>query len=107
MADSAIGVNRGTISLHRIKPLTVVDLLKDNKISKVKIFDTDPCVLRALMGSGMEVKVGIPNEMLASLSSSTVASDLWVRQNVSAYVGRGGVDISSDSFCSLSTLFHC
>ncbi|XP_062088026.1 glucan endo-1,3-beta-glucosidase 5 [Humulus lupulus] len=93
MVESAIGVNWGTISLHRLKPSTVVDLLKDNKISKVKIFDTDPGVLKALMGSGMEVMVGIPNEMLASLSSSTVASDLWVRQNVSAYVGRGGVNI--------------
>ncbi|KAM6585516.1 hypothetical protein CsatB_012518 [Cannabis sativa] len=92
-AESAIGVNWGTISLHRLKPSTVVNLLKDNKISKVKIFDTDHGVLRALMGSGIEVMVGIPNEMLASMSSSTAASDLWVRQNVSAFVGKGGVDI--------------
>lgn len=71
----------------------MVDLLKDNKISKVKIFDTDPVVLRALIGSGIQVMVGVPNEMLASLSSSTAASDLWVRQNVTAYMGKGGVDI--------------
>ncbi|PON90332.1 Glycoside hydrolase [Trema orientale] len=93
VAESAIGVNWGTISLHRLNPSTVVDLLKENKIAKVKIFDTDPGVLRALMGSGIEVMVGIPNEMLAALSSSTTASDLWVRQNVSAYVGKGGANI--------------
>lgn len=80
----------------------MVDLLKDNKISKVKIFDTDPVVLRALIGSGIQVMVGVPNEMLASLSSSTAASDLWVRQNVTAYMGKGGVDIRSVFLVSIS-----
>lgn len=93
MVESAIGVNWGTVSFRRLKPSTVVDLLKDNKIQKVKLFEADPGVLRALMGSGIQVMVGIPNEMLAPLSSSTAASDLWVRQNVSAYMGKGGADI--------------
>lgn len=92
-AESAIGVNWGTISFHKLKPSTVVDLLKVNKISKVKLFEADPDVLEALQGSGIQVMVGIPNEMLATLSSSTVASDLWVRQNVSRYVVKGGADI--------------
>lgn len=92
-AESAIGVNWGTLSFHKLKPSTVVDLLKVNKIPKVKLFEADPDVLEALMGSGIQVMVGIPNEMLAALSSSTVASDLWVRQNVSRYVVNGGVDI--------------
>ena len=45
------------------------------------------------MGSGIQVMVGIPNEMFASLSSSTAVSDLWVRQNISSYLVKGGVDI--------------
>ncbi|KAK4588713.1 hypothetical protein RGQ29_019645 [Quercus rubra] len=45
------------------------------------------------MGSGIQVMVGISNDMLATLSSSTMASDLWVRQNVSRYIVKGGVDI--------------
>jgi len=99
-AESAtgIGVNWGTLSLHRLSPSTVVDLLKDNKIHKVKLFDADPYVLKALTGTGIEVMVGIPNEMLALLSSSTAASDLWVRQNVSTYLVKGGVDIRFVSF---------
>lgn len=93
VVESAIGVNWGTISFHKLKPSTVVDLLKSNRIEKVKLFEADPRVLKALMGTGIQVMVGIPNEMLASLSSSSLASDLWVRQNVSSYVGKGGVDI--------------
>lgn len=92
-AESAIGVNWGTISFHKLNPSTVVDLLKDNKVPKVKLFEADPDVMKALMGSGIQVMVGIPNEMLASLSSSTAASDLWLRQNVSRYMGKAGIDI--------------
>ena len=95
VVESGIGVNWGTISLHKLSPSTVVDLLRDNRIHKVKIFDADPEVLGALMGTGFEVMIGIPNEMLAALSSSTDASDLWVRHNVSTYMVKGGVNIRS------------
>ncbi|KAK6791170.1 hypothetical protein RDI58_010251 [Solanum bulbocastanum] len=91
--ESGIGVNWGTISLHKMSPFTVVNLLKQNKIQKVKLFDADPDVMKGLMGSGLEVMVGIPNDMLAGLSSSTSAADLWVAQNVSRYMVKGGVNI--------------
>lgn len=93
VVESAIGVNWGTISFHKLKPTTVVDLLKSNRIQKVKLFEADPSVLKALMGTGIQVMIGIPNEMLASLSSSLLASDLWVRHNLSSYVVKGGADI--------------
>ncbi|XP_076926057.1 glucan endo-1,3-beta-glucosidase 6-like [Bidens hawaiensis] len=93
LGESAIGVNWGTISNHRLSPETVVDLLNANKIQKVKLFDTDPECLRALMGSGIEVMVGVSNDQLADIGSSAVASDLWVSQNVSRYMVRGGANI--------------
>lgn len=93
VVEAGIGVNWGTVSLHRLPAERVVDLLKDNKIGKVKLFDADPDALKALMGSGIEVMVGIPNDMLALLSSSTSACDSWVSQNVSRYMVKGGVKI--------------
>lgn len=91
--EAAIGVNWGTVSFRKLKPSTVVDLLRDNKIAKVKLFEAEPEVLKALMGSGIQVMVGIPNEMLPLLSSSPAAADLWLRQNVSAYIAKHGADI--------------
>ncbi|KAG6475579.1 hypothetical protein ZIOFF_064807 [Zingiber officinale] len=91
--DSAVGVNWGTVSSHKLPPAVVVDLMKENRIGKVKLFDADPDVLLALRGSGIEVMVGIPNELLAVLASSAAASDLWMSQNVTRYMVKAGVDI--------------
>lgn len=92
--EAAVGVNWGTLSQHRLSPKTVVDLLKLNKISKVKIFDTDPEVLYALRGTQIQVMVGIPNEFLSIISSSSAAADSWVHHNLSSYVSASpSVDI--------------
>ncbi|XP_021724648.1 glucan endo-1,3-beta-glucosidase 5-like [Chenopodium quinoa] len=84
--ESAIGMNWGTLSQHRLPATKVVDLLKQNKISKVKLFDADPEALNALRGTHIQVMVGIPNDFLPILSSSSIAADSWVRHNLSAYV---------------------
>lgn len=76
-----------------LSPTTVVDLLKDNNIKKVKLFDADQGSLKALMGTGIEVIIGIPNDLLEPISSSSAASDLWVAHNVSRYVGKGGINL--------------
>lgn len=93
VVQAGVGVNWGTVSSHRLSPPIVVSLLRQNKIEKVKLFDADPVVLKALMGSGIQVMVGIPNEILGSLASSPLVADAWVRENVSRYAVKRGVDI--------------
>lgn len=95
MVNSAhsIGANWGTQSTHPLPPSTVVKLLKDNGIQKVKLFDAEAPVLNALRGSGIEVMVGIPNDMLATLASSVSAAELWVEKNVSAHISSNSVEI--------------
>ncbi|KAG8375298.1 hypothetical protein BUALT_Bualt10G0085800 [Buddleja alternifolia] len=90
---SSIGANWGTQTTHNLHPTIVVKLLRDNGIQKVKLFDAEARVLSALGGSGIEVMVGIPNEMLATLASSMSAADRWVERNVSAHVSSNNVDI--------------
>ncbi|CAJ2643403.1 glucan endo-1,3-beta-glucosidase 5-like protein [Trifolium pratense] len=90
---SGIGVNWGTQCTHLLSPNTVVKMLKDNGIQKVKLFDADPNILDALKKSGIQVMVGIPNDMLYTLANSLPAAEKWVSKNVSAHVSSGGVDI--------------
>ncbi|KAL9243471.1 hypothetical protein vseg_017355 [Gypsophila vaccaria] len=80
--EAGIGVNWGTLSHHRLSPQTVVDLLRRNRVSKIKLFDADHGIVNALRGSQIELMLGIPNDMLGIISSSASAADLWVRHNL-------------------------
>jgi len=98
-AAQAIGVNWGTQLSHPLPASTVVRLLQDNGFDKVKLFDAEDAILGALKGSGIQVMVGIPNDMLADLAAGGKAAEDWVAKNVSGHV-RDGVDIrSADAAC--------
>ncbi|CBI27737.3 hypothetical protein VitviT2T_016202 [Vitis vinifera] len=88
-----LACNWGTISTHPLPPDITVKLLKDNGFNKVKLFEAQPGVLRALGNSGIQVMLGIPNDFLAPLASSVGFAVKWVSQNVSTYVSKYGVDI--------------
>lgn len=88
-----IGVNWGTQATHPLPPATVVRMLQDNGIQKVKFFDANSSILSALSKSGLQVMVGIPNDMLSSLASNVEAAEDWVAQNLSSHISSSGVDI--------------
>lgn len=90
----AIGVNWGTQLSHQLPASTVVRLLQDNGFDRVKLFDAEDTILDALKGSGIQVMVGIPNDLLADLAAGGKAAENWVAKNVSGHV-RDGVDIRS------------
>ncbi|KAF2296833.1 hypothetical protein GH714_006492 [Hevea brasiliensis] len=90
---SGIGANWGTQATHPLPPDTVVRLLRDNGIQKVKLFDADYDTLRALGKSNIEVMVGIPNDMLLSLATSMKAAEKWVSKNVSTHISTNNVNI--------------
>jgi hypothetical protein len=91
-AAGALGVNWGTMATHQLPPATVVRMLEDNGIRKVKLFDADAGPMDALAGTSVEVMVAIPNNMLDMMTDYGTARD-WVRQNVSRYNFDGGVNI--------------
>lgn len=92
-AVEGLGVNWGTMALHPLSPDIVVQMLKDNGIKKVKLFDADGDTLRALANTDIEVMVAIPNNMLQHLSDSYKAAEKWVDKNVTRYNFSGGVNI--------------
>ncbi|MCO5571338.1 hypothetical protein L7F22_025076 [Adiantum nelumboides] len=90
---SALGFNWGFISSHPVPPRIVVQMLKANNISKVKLFDANPAALSALAGSGIEVMIGIQNELLHDIASSSAAADSWVSTNLTSFLGKRGANI--------------
>uniref|UniRef100_A0A7N0T5V5 glucan endo-1,3-beta-D-glucosidase n=1 Tax=Kalanchoe fedtschenkoi TaxID=63787 RepID=A0A7N0T5V5_KALFE len=87
-----LGVNWGTMATHKLPPNTVVQMLKDNGIQKVKLFDADESTMSALAGSGIQVMLAIPNDQLDAMNSYDRAKK-WVKKNVTTYNFQGGVDI--------------
>ena len=79
-----VGVNWGSQLSHPLLPESVVKMLKANGIARVKMFDADPWPVGALVDSGIEVMLGIPNDMLETMNSYGNAED-WVKENVTAY----------------------
>ncbi|KAL5210660.1 hypothetical protein ABZP36_006283 [Zizania latifolia] len=91
----ALAANWGTRALHPLPGDVTVRLLRDNGFDKAKLFEADPAALRALGHTGIQVMVGLPNELLASVAGSVGAAEQWVLQNVSSYISKYGVDIRS------------
>lgn len=87
-----LGVNWGTMATHKLPPDTVVQLLKDNGIQKVKLFDAEQSTMSALAGTSIEVMVAIPNDQLQVMANYAHAKE-WVRRNVTRYNFNGGVNI--------------
>jgi hypothetical protein len=85
----AIGANWGTQTSHPLPPDTVVRMLKDNGFQKVKLFDAEEGTMNALKKSGLEVMVGIPNDMLLTMANSMKSAEKWVDTNVSSYFNDG------------------
>ncbi|KAK8569876.1 hypothetical protein V6N13_002588 [Hibiscus sabdariffa] len=81
----SIGVNYGRVA-NNLPPATkVVELLKSQRLDRVKVYDTDPAVLHALSGSGIKVTVDLPNQQLFAAAKSTSFAKTWVERNVAAY----------------------
>ncbi|KAG8481519.1 hypothetical protein CXB51_026352 [Gossypium anomalum] len=87
-----LGVNWGVIASHPLDPKIVVNILKDNGIKKVKLFHAQHDILTALSGTNIEVMVGIPNHSLESLSEKYSVAQAWVKANITAYMGKKGVN---------------
>ncbi|CAK9143744.1 unnamed protein product [Ilex paraguariensis] len=67
-------------------------MLKDNKINKVKLFDSDNWTVKYFAGTGMEVMLGIPNSQLNRFSDDYDNAKDW-KDNVTKHLHDGGVNI--------------
>jgi GTP cyclohydrolase II len=73
----------------------VVKMLQDNQITRVKLFDANPDVIKSMAGTNIEVMVAASNDELSSLATDSAAAAAWVRDNVTQYLAsnNNGVNI--------------
>ncbi|KAK9089759.1 hypothetical protein Scep_028841 [Stephania cephalantha] len=84
-AEGWIGVNYGRVANDLPSAVKVVQLLKTQGINRVKLYDTDPSVLKALANSNIKVTVALPNELLSSVAKKPQFASTWVSKNILPY----------------------
>ncbi|KAI3703008.1 hypothetical protein L6452_28762 [Arctium lappa] len=84
-AAGIIGVNYGRIADNLPDPTKVVQLLKSNGINRIKLYDTDSTVLKALAGSNIAVTVALPNNLLSAAAANQSFTDNWIQSNILPY----------------------
>ncbi|KAL6839467.1 hypothetical protein ACP4OV_030737 [Aristida adscensionis] len=82
------GINYGRIANNIPSPDKVVALLRASKIRNVKIYDADHSVLDAFRGSGLNLVIAIPNELLKDMAANESRSIDWLNQNVQPYIAQ-------------------
>ncbi|TXG53778.1 hypothetical protein EZV62_019034 [Acer yangbiense] len=80
---ASLGVNYGQIADNLPPPENVVPLVQSISATKVKIFDVNPQVIRAFANTGIELTVGLGNELLSDMQNPDNAL-MWVTVNIQA-----------------------
>lgn len=81
---TCLGINYGQVANNLPPPDKVLDLLSSLKISKSRIYDTNPQVLTAFANSNIELIVTVENQMLAVLMDPQQALQ-WVSTHIKPY----------------------
>ncbi|KAK6123080.1 hypothetical protein DH2020_043183 [Rehmannia glutinosa] len=82
-----VGVCYGRIATNLPPPSAVINLLKSNGISRVRVFNPDPDALAPFYGTKIELMIGVPNEILPMLANGTIATSLqWLQWNIFSHV---------------------
>lgn len=81
-AAYTVGVNYGTVANNLPSPSQVASFLKtQTTIDRVKIFDTNPDILRAFANTGISVTVTVGNGDIPSLAKLPAAQS-WIAANI-------------------------
>ncbi|KAL5697963.1 hypothetical protein ACHQM5_029057 [Ranunculus cassubicifolius] len=80
------GINYGRLANNIPPPERVVELLKGAMIKNVRIYDADRTVLEAFRGSGLELTVNVPNQLLKDMNANEDSAMSWVKENVVPYL---------------------
>ncbi|PWA35083.1 Glycoside hydrolase, catalytic domain-containing protein [Artemisia annua] len=76
------GVNYGQLGNNLPHPETSVELIKTLKAGRVKLYDANPKILKALNKTDIQVSVMVPNEIIIEIAKNQTLADEWISTNV-------------------------
>lgn len=82
---TSLGINYGQVGNNLPSPDKVISLLRSLRITKTRIYDTNPQILSAFANSNIEIIVTIENQVLPMLQDPQQALQ-WVNSHVKPYI---------------------
>ncbi|XP_030470729.1 glucan endo-1,3-beta-glucosidase 11 [Syzygium oleosum] len=81
---AALGINYGQVGNNLPPPERVLELLRSLKVTKSRIYDTNPEILTAFANSNVELIVTVENDMISQLKDPQQALQ-WVSAHIKPY----------------------
>ncbi|MED6156962.1 hypothetical protein PIB30_019084 [Stylosanthes scabra] len=82
---TSFGINYGQVANNLPTPEKVLELLGTLKITRTRIYDTNPQILNAFANSDIEIIVTVENQILSQLNDPQQALQ-WVSNNIKPYL---------------------
>lgn len=82
LAGAYVGIDYGTRGNNLPTPAQAVQLLKNQGVLQVRIYDTNATVLTAFQNSSIQLIVGILNNDLLAIGESNATANAWVTENI-------------------------
>jgi hypothetical protein len=102
---ASFGINYGQVANNLPPPEKVLELLSTLKITKTRIYDTNPDILKAFANSNVEIIVTIENQILNQLNDPQQALQ-WVNTNIKPYIPDTkitGIQVGNEVFTEIDT----
>ncbi|KAF7803165.1 glucan endo-1,3-beta-glucosidase 14-like [Senna tora] len=96
----SLGINYGQVANNLPTPDKVVELLSSLKLTKARIYDTNPQVLTAFANSNLELIVTVENQVLSQLNDPQQALQ-WVNIHIKPYLPHTkitGIQVGNEVF---------
>ncbi|KAJ8772666.1 hypothetical protein K2173_027843 [Erythroxylum novogranatense] len=81
-SQSFIGINYGQVADNLPPPSATAKLLQSTTIQKVRLYGSDPDIIKALANTGIEIAVGVANGDIPALASDPNFAKNWINSNV-------------------------
>eukprot|EP00253_Pinus_taeda_P002394 PITA_02394 len=84
-SPTTTGINYGQVADDLPPPELVVGLLQTSNIGRIKLYTVNATVLKTFANTGIELIVGVGNEIIGNLTDPNSATE-WVNENIQAYL---------------------
>ncbi|PHT51194.1 Glucan endo-1,3-beta-glucosidase 7 [Capsicum baccatum] len=81
-SQSFIGINYGQVADNLPAPEATAKLLQSTSIQKVRLYGSDPAIIKALANTGIGIMIGVANGDIPAMASDQNFAKGWLTTNV-------------------------